>query len=163
MYKKLLLICFVASALLNAKDISKEDMLKASIVKLIDITEKLEKRVSILEKELQQVQLKEKVFKNIVYLHNGRKYKEMGVKTPSLFIPKNRSFIRALPYPKADKVNIAVSSKQYQITQLACYEKVGFWGKTQSGWIYISNPKYGKLIDNKDNYLPKDYDYWCKK
>lgn len=163
MYKKLLLICFIGSTLLIAKDINQDDMLKASIVKLINITNKLEKRVLILENELQQKQVRQTDTEKIIYLPNGRKYKEMNIKIPSFYIPQNKSFIRVLPYPKATKVGIATSNKQYAITELACYIKIGFWGKTQSGWIYISNPQYGKLLDNNGKRLPQNYKYWCKR
>jgi len=163
MYKKLLLIYLISSTLLIAKDISKEDVLKASIVKLINITDRLEQRVLVLEDELLQKQVKQIDPEKIIYLPNGRKYKKMDAKTRSFFIPKNKSFIRVLPYPKADKVGMATSNKQYKITELACYKEIGFWGKTQYGWVYISNSKYGKLVDNKWNSLPKNYQYWCKK
>jgi hypothetical protein len=159
MHKKILLLCLISTTFLFAGNIAKKDMLKASIVKLIEKTSRLEKRVTLLEKELLQ---KSKDIKKIVYLPNARKYKEMDVKDPLFFIPQNKSFIRTLPYPKADKVGIAINSEQYKVTQLACYKKIGFWGKTQSGWIYISNSKYGKLVDNQGNFLPNNYQYWCK-
>jgi len=163
MYKKLLFICFIGSTLLFAENVNKEDMLKASIVKLINITDKLERRVHVLENKLQQQKTKQAYIQKFVYLPTGRKYKKMGVKTPSFFAPKHKSFIRVLPSPKANKVDIATSNKQYRITKIACYKDIGFWGKTQSGWIYTSNSKYGKLVNDKGHYLPKSYKYWCKK
>lgn len=160
MYKKLLLACFMSLTLLTAKEISKEDMLKASVVKLIDITNKLEKRVLALESELLQKQQNDE---KIVYLPNARKYKERNVNSLLFFIPSNKSFIRTLPYPSAGKIGIATSDKEYRITKLACYKKIGFWGKTKAGWIYISNSKYGKLVENKKDSSPMSYNYWCAK
>lgn len=163
MYKKLLLICFISSTLLIAKDISKEDILKASIVKLINITDKLEKRVLVLENELLQKQANQINSEKIIYLPNARKYKGIHVETSLFFIPKNRSFIRVLPYPEANKISIATSNNEYKITELACYKEIGFWGKTQLGWIYISNSKYGKLVNGNGAPLSNSYNYWCNK
>lgn len=146
MCKKFLLISIVGSTLLFAQNVNREDMLKASIVKLINITSKLSQRVTVLENAL-----------------HIRKYKKVGVKNPSFYMPRINSFIRVLPYAKAKKVGFTRHSKEYKITELACYKNIGFWGKTRLGWVYISNPRYGKLVDDKGNRLPENYQYWCKK
>ena len=48
-----------------------------------------------------------------------------------------------------------------EIQKISCKDN-NYWGYAQNGWIYISNPKYGKLIDEKGNRLPMNYNFWCK-
>jgi len=158
MCRKFLLICFISSTLLFSKGINNDDMVKASIVKLINITDKLEKRMTVIENKLQEKQPKQ-----ISALHIKKEIGEINVETPSFFIPKNVSFIRIFPHAKAHKVAFAKHKNQYKFTKIVCYENIGFWGKVKSGWIYISNPKYGKIVDDKGRNISQDYHYWCSK
>ena len=146
MYKKISFLVVFLITCANATNIT-----KASISKLIDRSYMLEKRVKLLEEKVAYLT------KNKIELKTQRS----NILENTFYIPRRSGFIREAPYKKAKA--IAIANKKVQILKIFCRDKYDiFWGKSNKGWIYIANPKYGKIVDANNNTLGQDYIKWCK-
>ena len=145
MYKKAILLILLFLTWANATDIT-----KAAISKLIDRSYILEKRVNLLEKEV-AILKKQNVTETI----------KSSLLKDTFYLPRNASFVRKAPFKEAKKV--AIANKKTQIFEIFCSNKNDiFWGKSNRGWIYISNPSYGTIEDNNNNIIDKqDTIKWC--
>ena len=130
-------------------------LVKKAILKLIKENKTLAKRVSKLEETVNALN-------NNTILHK-KTYTEYNI-NPFFFKSEVKSFIRRNHFvSKFNKRAITKKGNRYLVKRVACYKGVGFWGKTIKGWIYISNPKYGKFVSKETNLtLPMSYKTWCK-
>lgn len=146
MYKKAILLILLFLTWANATDIT-----KAAISKLIDRSYMLEKRVKFLEKKVAILS------KNEIIL----KAKKESVLENTFYIPSKSGFIRKAPYKRSKAV--AIANKKIQISKIFCSNRHNvFWGKSNRGWIYISNPRYGTIVDSNSKIIEEQTrTKWC--
>jgi len=143
MISRISILIILLTTFVNASDIA-----KASISKLIDRSYMLEKRVKLLEEK-------------VAYLtkYNIKaEAKKSGVLQNIFYVPKKSGFVRKAPYKKAKA--IAIANKKTQIFKIFCRKNHNIvWGKNSEGWIYISNPRYGEIVNDNNISI---YKIWCK-
>ncbi|WP_457748593.1 hypothetical protein [Sulfurimonas sp.] len=115
------------------------NIVKQAIVRLIEQNSALKIKVDGLEKRVDgllghyQVKQKDSLF----------------------YIPFKKSWIREYASSNSKKLSISVTGKKYKILAIAKIAKQIMWGRTNEGWIYISNPHYGQIVDAKNRLVKK--------
>lgn len=143
--------------------LTSDEMLKKAIIKLIQTNAKLEARVENLEKSLAKIESNQQ--SAIVPHEKGNSssatYQE---KSSYFFTSKANLSVRESPSLKAQFIRSLKPNDKVQINEINCKSKeMGFWGKTNQGWIYLANPNYGELTDKAGKKLSQDFMFWCAK
>lgn len=162
-----ILLC-IASAAQAETTLSPSDIQKKAIIKLFQENQELRIKMADLEKRVYQLE-GNKPSSSPIQTSN-RVVERSGnslipsAKYPFYYTPHILSAVREKPTANAKYIQSFKSTDKVEITEVNCKGKdIGYWGKTSKGWIFISNPTYGTLIDLNGKTLPHDYSYWCSK
>ena len=133
---------------------SSEELQKKAIIKLIQENKEMEKRIAALEYKVSELELKN----NKPSVANELKKVEMKKDVKAYFTPHILSTVREQPTSTSKYLLSIKSTKGHEILEIKCKGKdVGYWGKIDEGWVFISNPEYGTLTDTAGNKLSQEY------
>lgn len=154
MYKKItclfLILTLAFSSSYAEAELQTIDIQRKAIVKLIESNRLLEERVSVLEKRLMHTDVQQP--------QGNRVLSKKGI----FFTPANASSIRTEPSPRGTLVSTLRNPNKVEIVDITCKgESLGYWGKTVKGWIFISNPSYGFLVNENGERISQNYTQWC--
>ena len=152
--------CIGIASSVCADTLSSDELQKKAILKLIQENKEMEKRIISLE--LKVSELESKNSKALVSVE-GKKA-DIKKEPKAYFTPHILSTVREQPTSTSKYLLSIKNTKGHEIYEIKCKGKdVGYWGKIDEGWVFISNPDYGSLSDSQGNKLSQDYTKWCSK
>ncbi len=138
---------------------SSEELHKKAILKLIQENKEMEKRLITLEQKVAELDVKNKQISVVT----GKKLTEKK-DTKTYYTPHILSTVREQPTSTSKYLLSIKNTKRHEIYEINCKGKeIGYWGKIDEGWVFISNPNYGTLTDSVGSKLSQDYSKWCSK
>lgn len=159
---KRLLLLLSLCAFLQAD--SYDDIQKKAIVKLIKESAELKERIAVLEKKMSEYEF-EKSKISVTALQSSKQ--EMQIKKERdkplfFYVSKVTLSVREEPSVGAQYIHSVQKGDKVAIFALNCKSKESeYWGKSNRGWLYLSNKKYGYLINDNGNKVSGDYSHWC--
>lgn len=152
--------CIGIASSVCADTLSSDELQKRAILKLIEENKEMGKRIISLELKVSELESKN----NRVLVGSESKKVDSKKETKAFFTPYILSTVREQPTSTSKYLLSIKNTKRHEIYEIKCKGKdIGYWGKIDEGWVFISNPDYGTLTDSIGSKLSQDYSKWCSK